>query len=735
MFDKVPKLGLKISKALREGGGMLLLRRSGKFVFQRSRRLYNELFYVPPVHVAYRDVLFINGCTLQHPSRYRVDHQIEQLSYFGMSSEQIFREFLGWRHLHLYRTFVFFRCPSNEFIEEFASEAKKRGKKLFFDIDDLIYDTNYVKSIDYVKQLKGQYRDKYIMGDMLDLCDYGVTTTRELSASMLERMPEVLINRNVASSEMVDLCEAAFSSNRDSKFNSPKIRIGYLSGSITHNPDLALIEHALVKVAKANSNVVIVLVGLVSPSNLLFSLGSQLELLEFSDWKTLPETLSKLDINIAPLENTRFNRAKSENKWLEAALVRVPTVASDVGSFNEVVEHGVDGYLCSNINDWESVLFSLTSDRDLIARIGANAYSHVSRKYGTQKSGGTLVRFIQERIKPLYVFVVPTLTLSGGMRVILQHASIIKRSGMDVLIYVDSDDEVQEIEYDGETFSVIGTREILLEARIDTLVATLWTTVARVVAQIKVRRRVYLVQNYEVDFYLSDRLNDKVNASITYLLEGNVEYLTISRWCQSWLEDLYNVNAAYLPNGIDISNFEPRQTNVPFSSQIINVLIEGNSDDEYKNVDESMKIVLRLKEMLGERLKCHLLSYRAPPKNWYPVDDVHFEVPFDQVSSVYEQCDVLIKSSKVESFSYPPLEMMATGGLVILGRNPGNAEYANHGENCMCYDIGDVNAAVSEFNQLMNNENLRTSLVRGGKATATDRDWKNIEPQIKDFWV
>jgi len=78
--------------------------------------------------------------------------------------------------------------------------------------------------------------------------------------------------------------------------------------------------------------------------------------------------------------------------------------------------------------------------------------------------------------------------------------------------------------------------------------------------------------------------------------------------------------------------------------------------------------------------------------------------------------------------------MMATGGLVILGKNPGNAEYANHGENCIAYNIGDLEAATSGFDELMNNESLRAKLIRGGKATARVRDWKKIEPQIRDFW-
>ena len=59
----------------------------------------------------------------------------------------------------------------------------------------------------------------------------------------------------------------------------------------------------------------------------------RIELEPFADWRELPARIASVDINLAPLRETVFNRAKSENKWIEAALVKVPTVASDVGGF------------------------------------------------------------------------------------------------------------------------------------------------------------------------------------------------------------------------------------------------------------------------------------------------------------------------------------------------------------------------------------------------------------------
>ena len=63
---------------------------------------------------------------------------------------------------------------------------------------------------------------------------------------------------------------------------------------------------------------------------------------------TVNTLLHTVDINIAPLVDTLFNRAKSENKWLEAALVEVPTLASNVGAFKTMIQDGKTGFLVQN---------------------------------------------------------------------------------------------------------------------------------------------------------------------------------------------------------------------------------------------------------------------------------------------------------------------------------------------------------------------------------------------------
>ena len=78
------------------------------------------------------------------------------------------------------------------------------------------------------------------------------------------------------------------------------------------------------------------------------------------------------------------------------------------------------------------------------------------------------------------------------------------------------------------------------------------------------------------------------------------------------------------------------------------------------------------------------------------MDKFFNRVPYEKVPEIYAQSDILIKTSLLESFSYPPLEMMATGGYVLAVPNGGNIEYLKDNENCLLYKAGNISKAEPE---------------------------------------
>ena len=676
----------------------------------------------------YKDILFINGCTLPHPSRYRVEHQIEQLLANGLTADSVFYENLTLEMEKYYRGFVFFRCPITDVVQQFIEKAKSQNKVVFYDIDDLVFDKSYTKTIKHLETLEKSELDLYYdgvkrMGDTLKKCDYAITTTPTLAHELEKYVKEVFINRNVASEKMVEFSLRAIKNIRKEE---DKVVIGYLSGSITHNADFELIMPTIKEIMGKYSNVYLKVVGLLDVPKDLEEYSNRILSVPFMSWMELPKIIASLDINLAPLEDSIFNKAKSENKWVEAALCKVPTVASNIGAFHEMIHNGEDGFLCSTEKEWYKVLEQLILNCDLRKKVGNHAYTRVLKENVTTYTGYTLTKFIKQRLPKTIAFVLPTTNISGGVNVILKHCNILKNHGVNVFIINSDYPNNNIINQDGE-IEVISNVTEKIDAHIDMMVASLWTTLKYILEYPKVKKKAYLVQNFETDF-MKYGDSAKLTANSTYS-HDTVQYITISKWCKSWLEEKYERKVSYIPNGIKVEQFPYKERN--FSGKI-KILVEGNSDDYYKNVDESFRIVEKLDK---EKYEIYFLSYQGTPKKWYYVDKFMHRVPYDQVGKIYQDADILIKSSILESFSYPPLEMMATGGTCVVVPNDGNVEYLSNGENCLFYEAGNINEAVEKIEMISKDKKLRDKLIKNGKKIVESRDWKKIENQIVNVYI
>lgn len=678
----------------------------------------------------YKDVLFVSGCKedLPHPWRYRVKHQREQLEAYNITTDEIYFTEIDLDFLRYYRTFVFFRCPETDKIAEFIDLGKRLNKTFIYDIDDLVVDTKYTDMIKYVsampKEDKKAYDDNVMnMQKLLRKSDLAITTTGCLEEELKHYVSKVYINRNVASEEMVFLSGKAL---QNRKRNSEKIKMGYFSGSITHNADFALIQPIIIKLLKRYKEVELYLVGELDLPEELNDFRDRVKKFPFGDWKKLPEMIAEMDINLAPLENTVFNRAKSENKWMEAALVKVVTVASEVGAFHDCIESGKTGILCKDEGEWEEALEKLIINPEYRQELAEGAYRYCVQHYTTIKGGYELSRIIQKESIEHFVFVLPGLAISGGIRVVLKHATMLQKAGKQVSLFCLEAD-VPWYKYEDCVFPVIDLSKEHIQGKVDHMIATMWTTVNVVDHCAYAEDKCYLVQNYETDFYREgDPL--RVLANQSYMPNSHMRFLTISRWCQNWLESNYGHVSRYAPNGIDIANFPYHRRKLEGK---IRILIEGDCGVEYKNVDEAFEIT---NELDPQKFEIWYMSYNAQPKAFYRVDRFLHKVPYDKVADVYEQCDILLKTSLLESFSYPPLEMMASGGYVIAIPNGGNEEYLRDGENCLLYESGKVEEARKLIGQILENSNLQEKLYRRGLMTARSRDWEHLTEKILDMY-
>ena len=108
-------------------------------------------------------------------------------------------------------------------------------------------------------------------------------------------------------------------------------------------------------------------------------------------WQRLFEVMSEVDVNLAPLEpRNPFTECKSSIKYLEAALVGVPTIASPLSDFQRVIESERNGCLADSKEAWRDGLRQLVESPSLREALGARALEDALAHHTTSSAGPDL---------------------------------------------------------------------------------------------------------------------------------------------------------------------------------------------------------------------------------------------------------------------------------------------------------------------------------------------------------
>jgi glycosyltransferase involved in cell wall biosynthesis len=325
-------------------------------------------------------VLIIDGVENAIPqcTRYRVENKAAQLRNLGFDVWTVNASDFKMGYAENASHIIIYRTGYSEEFEKLCRLAQKYNKPVYYDIDDLVIDTKYTDLLSYTQGLSDIEKYEYdsgvkSYGKMMSLCDSVITTTQTLKEELENYSSKVIINRNLASEELVSLSQNTI---KDYRQDHSKVKLGYFSGSITHNENFEMIKPAIVQILEKYPHVELHLVGYIDLPQDLQKYTKQIKMNPYVDWRELPRLISQMDINLAPLVDSVFNRAKSEIKWLEAALVKVPTVASYLGSFEEMVSNDETGLLAQP-GEWYEKLEMLIENPDKRQRIAEAAYRFV----------------------------------------------------------------------------------------------------------------------------------------------------------------------------------------------------------------------------------------------------------------------------------------------------------------------------------------------------------------------
>ena len=105
--------------------------------------------------------------------------------------------------------------------------------------------------------------------------------------------------------------------------------------------------------------------------------------LDFIKWnkESEVEDLLKIDIGIMPLPDDEWTKGKCGFKVLQYMSLGIPAVASPVGVNSEIIDHGVNGFLCLTHEDWVECLEKLITNLTLRKQMGVEGRKKIISNY------------------------------------------------------------------------------------------------------------------------------------------------------------------------------------------------------------------------------------------------------------------------------------------------------------------------------------------------------------------
>jgi len=338
-------------------------------------------------------VLIVTG-GVGDSANYRAYHVAEELNLHGIQTEVMIQDnpFLP-RFADKFNVFIFHRTLVTPVVKKLITRIKKQNKEIIFETDDLVFDTKYVHATEAYQKMGQLEKMQYAKGVgeeiLKDPYVTTCTTTTTYLAKILESYKKkVFLVPNKLSDNDLEIADEILAAKETLTIKSQEIvRIGYFSGTMTHDRDFATVTEALVTIMEKYPNVKLVLAGPLNTGDELNKFNNRIERLAFAPRKKHFKDKASVDINISPLElGDPFCESKSEIKFFGSGILNVPTVAVANQTFSEAIIDGVDGFLAKNTVEWVEKLSRLIESPELRIKMGAAARGKALQHYTNRNS-------------------------------------------------------------------------------------------------------------------------------------------------------------------------------------------------------------------------------------------------------------------------------------------------------------------------------------------------------------
>ena len=311
-------------------------------------------------------------------SRYRIEHLQEQLYAVGISSECYALEEVNTVKIRRYKWIIVYNCTASKKVLRLINAANESGASIWYSIDDYIFDEKVLQK-SLVSKSNG-YREKVLKStsilDCMKACDGILVPTEELKnvVSSIFKGKTILTQKDVASYEMIAISTRALS-HRRVRYHS--VILGFIGDQDTYDIEFTNIEPIILEIMDQYPQVKLRIGGAAKISKELEMMGERVKRWNERSWKEQPTLFTRIDIHLMPIAKDPYYEVKSDTKWIEASLLKIPTVMSDCKKTDSILKQGENVVFCGSKDEWKQKLIQLIENAELRERIGKVAQDTV----------------------------------------------------------------------------------------------------------------------------------------------------------------------------------------------------------------------------------------------------------------------------------------------------------------------------------------------------------------------
>ena len=323
-------------------------------------------------------VLYVSDTPDTRSHIYRVRHQVSALKAAGVDAWWLSLDEAAARGPEGADVVIFFRQAWDERVSRLHAVCRDRGVPIGFDIDDLIFDRQVMteENFDYLRGMDEGWRRDWLSHTVdgsrvtLTQSDFATVSTQPLAERAEALGTRSFVVPNGMDAGMISRSEEILRSPSKPSANDGRLRIGYASGTPTHQKDFAVLAGLIAALLDQLPSVMLTVVGHLDLDEFpeLTGKRDRIETRPLVPHRELLNEYARLDVNLAPLEcGNPFCEGKSELKYFEAALVKVPTVAAATRPYRAAITDGRNGYCARAPKNGEIALRRLSATRSFAA--------------------------------------------------------------------------------------------------------------------------------------------------------------------------------------------------------------------------------------------------------------------------------------------------------------------------------------------------------------------------------